>query len=57
MTCTSPVIIDLITEDYITREYKMKRDMFEMYYTLGIYNGLTHDAAISYATEMIKHYS
>ena len=33
----------------------MKKDMFEMYYTLGIYNGLTHEAALSYAIKMIEH--
>lgn len=32
-------------------------DMFEMYYTLGIYNGLSHDDAVIYATEMVEHYS
>ena len=57
MMCTSPVIIDLITDGYITGKYKMKKDMFEMYYTLGIYNGLTHEAALSYASEMVEHYS
>ena len=35
----------------------MKKDMFEMNYTLGIYNGLAHEDAISYATEMVEHYS
>ena len=35
----------------------MKKDMFEMYYTLRIYNGLTHEAALSYASEMVEHYS
>ena len=33
----------------------MKEDMFEMYYTLGIYNGLTDEGAISYASKMIEH--
>ncbi len=30
------------------------RDMFEMYYTLGLYNGLTEEDAHSYATEMVE---
>ena len=29
--------------------------MFEMYYTLGIYNGLAHEAALSYAKKMVEH--
>ena len=33
----------------------MKKDMFEMYYTLGIYNGLPDEDAISYASKMIEH--
>ena len=31
------------------------KDMFEMYYTLGIYNGLTRELALSYATKMVEH--
>ncbi len=39
----------------ITNRRNSMKDMFEMYYTLGIYNGLTHELALSYATKMVEH--